>query len=123
MIVVNFWGGPGSGKSSIAAKLFAHLKTKQSVTCELVTEYAKDLVWSNRYHCLINQPYVSTKQFYRLEKLNNKIDIAITDSPIPLGLVYAENKYNLNHTYLNCLVCLITLISILKEIKKLNIKM
>ena len=93
MIVVNFWGGPGSGKSSIAAKLFAYLKTKQSINCELVTEFAKDLVWSNRFHCLVNQPYVSCKQFYKLEKLNGKIDIAITDSPIPIGIVYAEDKY------------------------------
>ncbi len=43
-LVVNLLGGPGSGKSTTAADVFARLKW-QDINCELVTEFAKDLVW------------------------------------------------------------------------------
>ena len=43
-LVVNFFAGPGAGKSSMAAGLFAELKFR-GVNCELATEYAKDKVW------------------------------------------------------------------------------
>ena len=39
-LVINLIGGPGCGKSTIAAELFSRLK-KMGVTCELVTEYIK----------------------------------------------------------------------------------
>ena len=40
-LVINLIGGPCSGKSTIAAELFARLK-KMGVHCELVSEYIKD---------------------------------------------------------------------------------
>lgn len=41
--VINLIGGPGSGKSTTAAGLFFRMKS-MGVRCELVTEYAKELV-------------------------------------------------------------------------------
>lgn len=38
-IVINFFGPPGAGKSSLTAKTFAKLK-KMGVNAELVDEYA-----------------------------------------------------------------------------------
>ncbi len=38
------FGGPGTGKSTSAAGLFFKMKLAQ-MEVELVTEYAKDLVW------------------------------------------------------------------------------
>lgn len=45
--VINFWGAPGSGKSTAAAELFVQMK-KDGANIELTTEYAKDLVYSSR---------------------------------------------------------------------------
>lgn len=45
--IINLWAGPGSGKSTIAAYVFSKLKMK-NINCELVTEYAKQLVYSGR---------------------------------------------------------------------------
>ena len=41
------FGGPGCGKSTLMARIFAELKTR-GYDCEMVTEFAKDLVWEKR---------------------------------------------------------------------------
>lgn len=92
MKVVNFFGGPGIGKSTIAAELFVYLKKKHKEV-ELVTEYAKDLVYEERHNILQDQLYVLAKQNRRLLRLIPKgIEYAITDSPIILGAIYYK-KY------------------------------
>ena len=45
--MVNFYAGPGSGKSTMAAAIFSRLKWKD-VNCELVTEFAKDFRLRNQ---------------------------------------------------------------------------
>lgn len=90
MLVVNLFGGPGSGKSTIAAGVFHQLKIR-GINTELVTEYAKDLTWEERHHALANQPLILGQQFHRLWRIHKEVGVAITDSPIVLGAVY--NKY------------------------------
>jgi len=86
---INLFGGPGVGKSTLAAELFARFK-KQGKSVELVTEFVKDLVWENRQSTLEIQPYVSMKQFRNLVRLRGKVDYVITDSPLIKDLVYAR---------------------------------
>jgi hypothetical protein len=87
LLVVNLFAGPGAGKSTIAANVFAELKWA-GVNCELVTEYAKDKVWEGSEKVLDNQVYVFGKQVQRLHRLVGKVDVAITDSPIILSMYY-----------------------------------
>ena len=90
MKVINLWGGPGSGKSTAAAGLFYEMK-KLQLQVELVTEYAKDVTWEQRYNLLDDQLYIFAKQQRRIARLvNSGIQWVITDSPIPLGLVYMK---------------------------------
>lgn len=93
-LVINLIGGPGSGKSTIAAGLFYELK-KKGYLCELVTEYAKDKVWEESYKTLDDQIYVFGKQFHRMFRVKDKVDVIITDSPLPLSIIYdkGESKY------------------------------
>ena len=86
-IVINYFAGPGSGKSSLAAGLFYKLKSK-GVNCELVQEFAKHLVWEQNFNTLKDQFYVTATQHYRQHILMNQIDVMITDSPLLLGLLY-----------------------------------
>jgi len=90
MLVINIFGGPGVGKSTLAAEVFAHFK-KNKLNIELVTEYAKDLVWEERNNILKDQLYILAKQNRRLERLRNKgIDVVVTDSPLLLGKIYFD---------------------------------
>lgn len=44
MLVVNLYGAPCAGKSTAAAYIFSRLKMA-GVNCELITEFAKDMVY------------------------------------------------------------------------------
>ena len=91
MQVINLFGGPGAGKSTTAAGLFYEMK-KMRLEVELVTEYAKDMVWEGRHNILEDQIYIFAKQQRRISRLrDHRIDWVITDSPIALGLVYLRD--------------------------------
>lgn len=89
--VVNLFAGPGAGKSTFCAGIFASLKWL-GVNCEMALEYAKDLVWQNSYDVLGNQLYVFGKQQNRLYRLYQKVDIVVTDSPLLNSIVYDAQK-------------------------------
>lgn len=91
MIVVNLFGGPGAGKSTGAAYVFSKLKMA-GVNVELVTEFAKDIVWEETEIPLQNQAYVFGNQSYRISRLAGKVDVAVTDSPILLSCHYGKNE-------------------------------
>lgn len=91
--VVNIFGGPGTGKSTTAAYLFHELKCA-GADVELVTEYAKDMVWEKRTNILSDQVYIAAKQNRRMERLVDQgIDVAITDSPLIMGCMYRPVDY------------------------------
>lgn len=89
-LIVNFYGGPGTGKSTICASVFSKLKW-QKVNCEMALEYAKDIVWEGSFNKLDNQIYLFAKQHHRVFRLLGKVDVILTDSPILLSLVYGPD--------------------------------
>lgn len=91
MLVVNLYGAPCAGKSTAAAYVFSQLKMA-GVNCELVTEFAKDMVYDNCIPAFRNQLYVLGNQFYRLTRLEDAgVEVAITDSPLLLSVYYNES--------------------------------
>jgi len=87
--VINIFGGPGAGKSTLAAGMYFYMKT-QGHSVELVTEFAKDKVWEGSTEVLKNQLYVMGKQQHRVNRLVGKVDYIITDSPILNSVVYSN---------------------------------
>ena len=88
MLVINLWGAPGSGKSTTAAGLFFLMKINK-FKVELVTEYAKDLVWDRRDSMFGNQLSIFSEQNWRLHRLRDHgVDYVITDSPLFLPVFY-----------------------------------
>lgn len=96
-IVVNLTGAPGAGKSTGAAIIFAALK-KAGVNAELVTEFAKDKTWEHNSTALSCQEYVFGKQSYRLRRCRDDVEVIVTDSPLPLSLIY-NNDPALDHHF------------------------
>jgi len=97
MLVVNLFAGSGAGKSTTAAGVFHALKRKD-INCELVTEYAKDLVWDESYKVMLDQLLIFAQQNHRLRRLVGKVDVVITDSPLLLSIVY-NKAYSYNHKF------------------------
>jgi nicotinamide riboside kinase len=93
--IINVFGGPGTGKSVTAAQLFAEMK-KQQMNCELVTEFAKELVYDESYRVMENQIWIFANQHQRMHRLKDKVDFIITDAPLFNSIVYSgkgeENK-------------------------------
>ena len=87
--VISLFAGPGAGKSTTAAALFARMK-RERFDVELVTEYAKDLTWEKSFGKLSNQLHVLAEQNYRLARLEGQAEYAVTDSPIALSLIYGK---------------------------------
>lgn len=92
LTVINLFGGPGVGKSSIAARLFSDMKV-HSKSVEYVSEVAKDYTWEERHNMLTEQDIIFAKQHSRIRRLVGKVDYVVVDSPIILGLMYIPKDF------------------------------
>jgi hypothetical protein len=91
--VINLWAGPGTGKSTTAAGLFNLMKLQQ-YSVELVTEYAKQLVWEKQHPTTFdNQLLLLAKQDQKQRILVNQVNYCISDSPILMCLTYMPKDY------------------------------
>lgn len=106
-LVVNFFGGPGSGKSIVAADTFAKLKWR-GIVAELSNEYVKRKLWEEHVNLFANQIYIFGKQHLTIKTLLGKVRVVVTDSPFIMGCVYDTG----NNIHLHKLI--------IEEFKKLN---
>lgn len=95
-IVINLFAGPGVGKSTTAARVFAELKLK-GVNCEMALEFAKDKVWEESFKTMDDQIYIFGKQFHKIWRLKDKVDVIICDSPLPISIVYDKENSQAFH--------------------------
>jgi hypothetical protein len=85
--VINFISGPGCGKSVCASLVFAELKMMH-LKAEYVQEYAKSLIYEQRFEELNNQYNVSMSQYKSIKAVSEVVDFVVTDSPLLLGIYY-----------------------------------
>jgi len=96
-LIINFFGGPGIGKSTQASGLFTQMK-KNHMDVELTFEFPKIVAWEENYMAIKDQFYITANQHRNISRLYNKVKYVIVDSPIILGMIY-KNKYNDNPEY------------------------
>jgi nicotinamide riboside kinase len=85
---ISFFGGPGVGKSSLAAKTFAELKADH-YDCEHVSEYIKSWAHEGRKPQSYDQCYVFAKQLRTEDLLLRCVPLIVTDSPLLLNTAYS----------------------------------
>ena len=90
-LIINLIGGPGCGKSTAAAGLFYALK-KLQLNVELSSEWVKNKVYEESFHCMDDQLYIFAKQYHKLFTLKDKVDIIVTDCTLLNSLVYGERN-------------------------------
>ena len=92
--IINLFGGPGIGKSSIAAGITYKLK-KNHISCDNPYEFPKLLAWDENHSAIRDQLYVLANQHRGIVKSFGKVDYIVLDSPILLSLTY-KNYYQSN---------------------------
>ncbi len=87
-IVVEFYGGPSSGKSEAMARLFSLLKQRH-VGVEMAPEYAKKWAYEGRRIDGLDEFYIFGKQVHAECSFLGKVAVVVTDRPVLMSVVYA----------------------------------
>lgn len=89
-LVINMMGGPGVGKSILAADSFSALK-KNFITCDISHEYIKRKLREQAKKVVQSQIYIFGKQQFQLFGMIDDVLVVVTDSPILLSAIYPIN--------------------------------
>ena len=85
--IINIFGGPSIGKSSVASGLFYELK-KRHIPVDVPYEFPKVLAWDKNYPAIKDQFYVIANQHRGISRSWGEVDYIIVDSPLLLAPVY-----------------------------------
>jgi nicotinamide riboside kinase len=88
-IVVNFFGGPGAGKSTLALGVASKLK-QAGINCEYVHEFAKELTWDRRFDAMKNQTWILGSQYEMLRRCIHQVDVIVTDTSLLNSALYGQ---------------------------------
>ena len=102
-MVINLFGGPGCGKSSLASYIYSYLKSHH-YSVGLLQEFATQLILNKNIEALKKQYWVITNQLYNQELLEESYNIVITDSPILLGEIYDIDENSVTKELLKVLM-------------------
>ena len=88
-LVINLIAGPCSGKSTIAAELFATLK-QLGISTELSVEYIKDRIYEENNTIAKNQIAVFGMEHYGLKTKLGKVKVIVHDGSLLNNIMYGE---------------------------------
>lgn len=94
MKVINFFGAPGVGKSTIAMLLASMLKQNQ-IDAEVSLEFVKEYIHAGNNNLLAYQNYIFAQQERQLRILldSKEAEFVITDAPLLHSVFYAPENY------------------------------
>jgi len=85
--LINLFGGPGIGKSGIAAGITYKMK-KKHISVNNPYEFPKRLAWDNNIPAIKDQLYVFANQHRGIAESYGKVDYIVIDSPILFSTIY-----------------------------------
>ena len=88
-LIISFYGGPSTGKSTLAYKLAGLLK-QNNYNAELVVEYVKHSAYTEAKYELQDQIFLTAQHNHRLRILNDQVDIIVTDASLLNCLAYTD---------------------------------
>ena len=71
--IINFFGGPGIGKSTQASGLFTEMK-KHHMSVEYTYEFPKEVAWEGNVSQLKDQFFITANQHRNISRLYGKVD-------------------------------------------------
>ena len=92
-IVIDLFGGPGSGKSSALFDIMSYCK-KNNIDAEAATEYAKEPIVRGVKLVPTDQVYLLAKQHKKESTFYGKTDYIITDCPMWMSIAYEKELSN-----------------------------
>lgn len=96
-LVINLFAGPSAGKTTAAWEIASTLK-KADFSVEYVSEYAKELVYDEKYELLDgkikHEELIMLEKIHRIERLCGKVDFVVTDSPIIQSVSFLDKSGN-----------------------------
>lgn len=98
--VINLYGPPGVGKSTLAADIYSFLKRKDR-SVELVREVAKDYVYLEKKPDEMEQLIINVSQMACEALKYGKVEYIITDCPYLLPAFYYQYNHSLHVTTTN----------------------
>ena len=72
------------------------------VNAEYIDEFPKDKAWENDTKALSNQIYLFGKQYYKMTRCQDDVELIVTDGSLLNNIFY--NKDDVFNLFLNCLV-------------------
>jgi hypothetical protein len=90
--VINFWAGPGAGKTTAKAGTFFLMKALGEKAVQ-IEEYATERSVVQDWATLADQRKVTFKQEKRQRRFKGKVNWIVTDSPLPLGCIYGTGEF------------------------------
>lgn len=91
-LIIDIYGGPGSGKSS-TAKMLSGLINSLGYTSETPEEYPKYLIHKEDFKSLNNQIGIFSEHKLRIDSLLGKYDFIVSDSPTLMQNIYIKDIY------------------------------
>jgi nicotinamide riboside kinase len=94
MKVINFFGAPGVGKTTLTMLLTSMLKQNQ-IDAEPSLEFVKEYIHSNSEHLLSYQNYIFAQQERQLRIYSDskEVEFVITDAPLLHSTFYEPENY------------------------------
>lgn len=86
---INFFAGPGAGKSTVAARTFAEMKIR-GYDCEHVAEFVKTMAHEGRFPQSYDQIHIFGEQIHREDIALRHVDFIVTDCPLFMCCAYAR---------------------------------